>query len=624
MSNFLHKALIKSAQQKSRNKFDLSCNLIASHDFYQNFPVYVHEMIPNESIKVNVSSLTRTSPLQQPMYADVRMRYRAFFVPMRTIMYGFTDFYEQTVNTSINGIIQNVTRFKWGDLYDCLNSNQYNWTREVSESADYDYTYIDVSGTTTQHQHYRKFSYEGKLIFKILCALGYKLNIGMVDDNNATDKNTYVSAMPLLAFAKIWFDWFANPQYKESFTGEQYFHLISTTPTLTASNINDLFKNVIIVCYGADYFTSAWDNPTAPNDTLTSSVRVHDDTVINPLNAGSSTPSYQNEVTTYLDAYGSDRYGTQNGTPVLQNAAPSQGTGTMNGSPARISQYILNVLHSVTDFVKRQQMAGCRALDRYMADFGVQLKSEKLNRSVYLGKYDSSFNIGDVMQTTPDISDGTSTTHGVGSYTGKMINSSNGNFEYSTDEFGFFIITCYIEPMPMYVDGRPRHLYHLNKFDFFNGDFDNLGVQAIRVDELCSGCFSDAFVPSDYKADGIFAFAPRYAEYKVAKDNLIGDFLLTLYNGSLDGWTLARRYDCYRASENELDLKHSRNFCVSDASQFFDIFQDRKSLFDHFFTIFNFDVKIFAPMKTYYDMYDYSNEDGKDIAMSVNGTQITD
>lgn len=442
------------------------------------------------------------------------------------------------------------------------------------------------------------FTTEGRLIVKILTSLGYKLNIYSAGSQG--DSGTLVSAMPLLAFAKIWCDWFANPQYDTRRTIEAIFKRSSPALILDASDVANIFTVIKDVCYAEDYFTSAWDNPVGPNgDNLENNIKILDNTYPPTGSTSIGTNSVQTS-------------------PTGTNNTPNIHTEGDTAAVSPISQFMLNALHSVTDFVTRHKMVGSRALDRYMAENGIALESAKLDRSVYLGKARGEFNIADVTQTTP--TEGTQDI-GLGNYAGKMIGSGNGSFQYTSDEYGYIIVTTYIEPKNMYVDGRPRMLQHLTKLDFFNGDFDNLGVQAIRKDELAANGFqgySDYYTPS-----GVFGFTPRYAEYKVGLDNLSGDFLLDSKNASLDGWYLARRFQA-SAPSTETTFVHNAAFCVADNKDYRYIWQDATNTVDHFFTVFRFNVESYAPMKTMFDMYDYSNEDGKDLTMNINGTQLTD
>lgn len=618
MSNFLSKIKVKTASQAKRNKFDLSCVHNTTLDFFQNCPTYIKEMMPNETVKVNLNSFTRCSPLINPLFGNVSIVHRAFFVPCRVLMPSWNDFITQTPHYYGTGydryIPKFVPRIQLSALYEVFKYGGTYVTGSSSFQSPCDLTYKSSSASDAV-TYYLTFTNKGRFLYKLLNMLGYKLNIGNWHAAN-DDSSTYVSAMPLLAFAKIWSDWFSNPQYDTRSVIDGFF-TDTRDRVITHNEVMTILSNITGLCYNIDYFTAAWDNPTGPNgNTLEGSITMKDVS----LGAASNTAnaSFRNEVS---NSPVSSNASSMGNTPVIRG---EQTSSTPETEPNQISQYILNVLHSVTDYVTRHRLVGSRALDRYMAEYGIQLKSEKLNRSVYLGKFGNDFSIGDVTQTSPDVAEGSSSQFGVGSYTGKMIGGSNGNFEYTTDEFGFFVICSYIAPRVDYVFGRPRTLHHLSALDFFKGDFDCLGTQAVRQDELFVAQKVNTYQSgAAFKSDGVFGFTPRFAEYKHATDNLTGDYICDSKNTLLTGWTVQRegRLDKITGSYQNM-LFHSLGFCLADGNEYNDIWQDMSSDFDHFFTRFVFNVESYMPAKSLFDMFDYSNEDGKDLLMNLNGSNL--
>ena len=83
MANFFNFANITTGLQTKVNKFDESCQNLTTQDFYKLKPVYIKEMIPGESVKLNVNTWSRLSPLINPMLGSAQIVTRAFFVPMR-------------------------------------------------------------------------------------------------------------------------------------------------------------------------------------------------------------------------------------------------------------------------------------------------------------------------------------------------------------------------------------------------------------------------------------------------------------------------------------------------------------------------------------------------------------
>lgn len=622
MASFFGKVDMKVAQQARYSKFDLSCNHATTMDFYNLRPVYIKECVPNEKIKINMRTFSRLSPLIEPMMGSARFINRAFFVPMRTIMEGWTDFIEDTphmyAGDSVPSIINRVNSVTNTALIDMFFENSYdvasqNWTAfALCASGEFDTPdFVDSAGVKY------KLTHRGKYYLNVLNSLGYKLSFNL---GSGGDDSTEMSVLPLLAFARVFNDWYANTQYSNMQLPRKYF--VGKYRVFTFQDIYDILNSTWRVCYQADFFTQAWDNPVSPSNNNSSTISMAD----------SSTSNLQN-YSSKVQTNPSNTPSTTNTPVITQN-----GQNIQSSRIYTISQQVLDQVKHVTDYVKRKQLSGVREIDRYMAEFGVQLSDAKVNRSMYIGKNEVPVQISDVMQTSPNVDAGSSDSNGLGNYAGKGIAYGQDQFvNFETDEFGYLIILSYIEPNVSYVDGRPRMLQHLSRFHFFTPEFDNLGVQAIRVDEISAGQMdysADSIGRDLGNPDDIFGFAPRYAEYKQStnQDNITGDFRLASKNTSLDGWLLYRDLRPSVALSGVTGgnkLVHSLNFTLADGNLFNNIFMSRNSnndplgFFDHFFVMFRFDVDSWQKAMPLYETYDFDSE-GKEYQADLNGFQITD
>lgn len=601
MASFNNKVSLKVAQQQKRNKFDLSCVHVSTSDFFTPRPVYVHEAMPNETLSVSMESFARLSPLVEPFLGQCRIVNRAFFVPMRTVMPDWNEFITNApqysgssiylgtkVATVTHDVLQNLF-FENADYVKKYNSTDIDSnTLSICYTGDVAPDEVDFHFQNGLYVNYNDYvlTRKGKEFYNILCSLGYKIN--------CNEETTSFSSLPLLAYARCFMDWINNPAY-DNF--KQIYSYFKKRSNLGADHVYNLLNCVYNVPYESSYFTSAWDKPVGPNISV-SNVIIDDVTL--PTIAHSEVASIDsNDVSPYVRS--------------------SSGSSSVN-----LSQYIIDSLKHLTDYIKRKQFVGQRALDRYEAEFGIKLDSAKLERSIYLGSHTVDVQVSDVMQTAPNSTGGTSNSNGVGNYAGKGIAFGNDGFKFSTDEFGYFIIMSYIEPKVNYMYGRPRYLQHINYLDFFTPEFDNLGPQAIRQDEVyghdCTDASNHNFVP-----DRIFGYAPRFAEYKISTDNLTGDFLFQSKNVSLDGWVLSRNTDL--TSKNA--QIHSFDFCQASPYDFQNIFAVRNlseqllptSFFDHFFLQYRFKVDALMPCKPLYDQFEM-HSDGREISKDVNGNML--
>lgn len=613
MANFFSKGKVKVAQQSRANKFDFSHSHVTTMDFFQPRPVFTTMLKPNDSIDVNLTLMSRLSPLVKPFFGDVRFVNRAFFVPLRILSPYFLSFIEGTTYSTAEGVVQptfvpSVSNDVFVKMFvdhsvSSTSADKFLDSLAVQIPNDDTTTVYDFDAGPTGALKY-KFTYKGKLFFNILVGLGYKINFGRTLANQQ-DK-TIFKAFPLLAYCKLHFDWLRNPSYSTFVGLEKYF--TTDIGELNSDDVYSLLDGSYKLCYSADLFTSAWDQPVAPNnDNLTPQLDV---------------PDLQD----LFGQTGEVSSGNESGQPYYSPAVVNPGE---SNTATIITDYMLQILHKMTDLVKRKQLVGSRVLDRYMADYGVQLDSAKLDRSLYVGKIDTPVAVSDIMQTSPDAVSGSSTSTGVGDYSGKGVGAGSQKLtKFSTNEWGIFIVLSYIEPRNSYPYGRNRQFIGVNREDFFIDEFDAIGTQPIRQDELSSLSMKTGSVNFlDNPPSKIFGFTPRYSEYKTVQDNLSGDFLLDSKRSDLQGWYLCR--DFRRDHIDPELLVHSLGFTEGSAIGFENIWQyngdpSRNSLnfFDHFYCRFIFNVTKYSHMKNLYDYHDFES-DGKEMLMNINGTQVT-
>ena len=626
MAAFQDKFQVNSAITES-TKMDLSCDFITTGDFFEVTPVYIKEMVPGEHIRIQSEEFTRLQPLNVPTFGRGNINTRGFFVPMRTVMSQWNEFITDAPavtgalnsSTSPSMVVPSSVPIVNAELI-CeaflrqtgvtnfpaiLSLNTDSWgVSTTTAPGTYDFK-VNVQGTSW----YITLNQQGRRVKKTLESLGYK-----VYPKKSVAAGTYPnvpelrwSAMPLLAVAKVYVDWYINSAYGILYEDALWIQrmLNNVNPTavdIQAPEVVRLLNFIVMANYDSDYFVSAWDNPVSPNPTaFTSNIVYSDITFDNPYKSTV-------EVNTSISS---------NGTPYMRGFNGTSSSPT----PYYVSEYALTALKSLTDYMARHRMVGVHAFDRYLARFGKGLSDEQLRRSKYLGSHKGSIQFGDIMQTTSDVESGL----GLGKFAGKGISYDKGVFEYTTNEYGYIILISSIIPSVGYYQGIDRNLLHTNKLDFWTPEFDNLGVQTIASNEL--------YIPYDGTSNMIntysytFGFTPRYSEYKFSKDRLTGDFTVPSlnWNGDLDAWHFMRKFDDTSFAGDPSNVVHSKDFVNGsiDGDQYNRIFQgwNSKSPQDMFWMIWHFDVISHSPMKSMFDTYEFEDK-GRKIVEEVNGVKM--
>lgn len=620
MASFLDKIRIKTAVD-SNVKLDLSCNHISTANFMQFNVAYKKELVPGEKIKINMETFTRLAPMPVPTFGRANINNRAFFVPFRTVWDGWNDFITDTVHvTGVAsqsgdaiggvGISSKVPTFRNVSFVRAFLGNE-EYAEVLSSGLGEEPSVYDISGVvwhdTYTDQRYYKLTAKGRQVLKLIESLGYKflwaMGESLEDDNqylgNDYEWNPEFSALPLLCAAKVYIDWYYPSAYtvaEEALDIEAIINRPGNGKVLTYDDITKIINFIPVVNYDSDYFVSAWDNPTNPTAGAFSAVRIPD------VSSGD---------------YRSVTVGSFSGTPTSlgTNEAPvaTSYIGTQTSNTSSLSQYVVDSLKALTDYMKRHQLVGARALDRYLSRFGVNLPAEKLKRSVYLGSQTQPLQFGDVMSTAD--TDGAN----LGNYAGKGISYGDGNFEFETDEYGILVIISSIVPVTGYYQGIDRNNLHVTRLDYWTPEFDNLGTQAISKAELYSPLHAAEFRGVGNLYEGIFGWTPRYAEYKIGRDMLTGDFRYDTINAGADSWHLMRTFETNDAD----DLVHNSNFIKGlDAGQYSRIFYNTDAdAADKFNVIYNFNIVSYSPMKSMFDTYEFDSK-GKMVTEDVNGVKM--
>lgn len=660
MSNYLDKVNVNTAITEN-TKLDLGHTHITTANFFQFNPILCKEMVPGEKCDVNLMTFTRLQPLAVPTFGRCNIKLRSFFVPFRTIFKGWNDFITDTPhigsNGSWGGLLTSVPTVSNSTLVDWfVNSSisvgtpggqsvTFSWSKSGT-STTYDFAYVDNGG----NRSYRLFTEEGKQAYKILDSLGYKL---VFDGRNG---DVY-SALPILALARIYCDWYYPEAYINILnyaTLKLLLNFDSNNLALTSTNLNNIFSCILYSNYDSDYYNNAWDQPNSPNvgvystdfkiiniDSMSNVWDSPTGSAINKVMYAQSAVSNRSGM--YQAPSGNNPYEAADtiggaNAPFITTALGrnNSSTGNITTVGPMISEYLLHGLHALTDYMKRHQLVGSRAMDRYLARFGKMLTSEKMNRCNYIGSKNVPIQFGDVTSTADTAN------AGLGDFVGKGMGfDQNFSFDFNTEEYGYLITISSIIPAASVWQGVDRKVMHKSKLDFWTPEFDALGVQAMSTREVLgsdigkqSGAMSDA--SSSYMGfnDNVFGFVPRYGEYKKYDDQITGDFIVETLNNkaaSQTPWHLGRIFtsdDVYNGTSYDYaGFKHSLAFMqgMHDHNEYNRLFQyvakEGEVMPDPFTLIYDFQMVSQAPMKPLYDTYEFEDK-GRKITEQNNGVRV--
>lgn len=442
-----------------------------------------------------------------------------------------------------------------------------------------------------------------------------------------------MSALKLLAYYKAWFNLF-SPVREKSFVDTNCYWLIKKCSETNGTNIDtgtgnpavweaflDELSNECYYYLPMDYFSMGVVKPQQSNQDT--------DFV---MNSGATSAVFKNHNTgnyQTLEGNSNDNVtafrGSYNGAGVGPNVV-MQGSGNLSPLTIKLAFQMLK-------WANKNTVIG-RSIRQYLkVHFGVDDTNAIDDGGVYrIGSSRTNIQISDVMSTAE------SEQGYLGEYGGKGIGFGDSeSFDFTADKFGVWItITCVV-PESGYYQGYLKENRHLNRYQFFNSEFDALGYQVLERGEVMDdyNCDSADWNPrTQYQRTGAFCLVPRYSEYKVGRNIVNGDLsLIGLYN-SMAPYTLDRRiaggsYNSSGVGDTQSGLHRKivkpafvptvvydafRRIDPSDhLGQYNRIFNYGGNDLDHFIIHNVFDVQVYAPMKSLSTSFDTIDEGERTI-----------
>lgn len=568
---------------EARSKLDLPCDHVSSGMFMLLQPMYYRHTLKTERLNLKFTSVVRPNPLVVPTFGRIRQNLRHFFVPYRLVFPNWEEFIGDVVASNFNSSSQvvGVPCFAGQSLLDMFIDPGFNLTSVVSDpTALFDFNYNNT--------HY-KFTRLGRNYYKVLYSLGYEI---------VPDSKTFLyNALALLAYAKIYCDWYANSQYLNNFLYlklQQYFKFNDPTSrlVLTATDIYDILLFVRPAVYNTNpYFEDAWDNPVSPNNGNFTQFAFLDPT------SSSGTFVSQNS----------------SGTPeMFQGVDTSVSVGT---------KYLHDALQKLSTYQRRHALSGARAIDRVLAEYGLQTANLRLQRSIYVGVTSQDVDIKSIYATgNGSTADGQTSV--VGDYAGAGIGAGSDVIDFENDEEGIFITISTIQPSGGYYQGYDRLNRCLTKEQFYQSSFDSLGVQSIEKGEVYVSKDFDNFAASADDYAGHFGFTGRYGERKRSINRVSGDFAVSSVLVGSDAWHLMRGFNDAYFNGSVNNIVHSEDFCRgTDAEQYMRLFTYTEYTVDPFNLFLHVDCVSFAPCHKLVDTFDW-DLDSPQVSIDSNGSKL--
>lgn len=518
-----------------RSGFDIGRKNAFTAKVGELLPVYWDISMPGDKYKFNVEYFTRTQPVETSAYTRLREYFDFYAVPLRLLWKSAPSILTQ---------MQDINQIQALSLTQNLALGTYLPSFQISLLGTALYSLNNGSwspGNTGSKKNMFGFS-RADLSFKLLSYLGYGNIIGSVpssgnrwwstslknsnDSANYTQQyiqNNYVNVFPLLAYQKIYQDFFRWSQWENSNPSSynvDYFSGVS--PSLVEGlpvASSDYWKSDTMF----DLKYCNWNKDllmgVLPNS------QFGDVAVIDVSNSGSSDVvlGSGNKKSTV----GAASAVSSNTAPVPLFALQASASNTLPvGSSLRAdfsslqSQFSVLALRQAEALQRWKEISQSGDSDyreQIRKHFGVNLPQALSNMCVYIGGISRNLDISEV------VNNNLATEGDTAVIAGKGVGAGNGAFEYTTNEH--CVVMCIYHAVPLLdysITGQDGQLLVTDAESLPIPEFDNIGMEVLPMTQIFNSSLATAF--NLFNA----GYNPRYFNWKTKLDVINGAFTTTL------------------------------------------------------------------------------------------------
>lgn len=510
-----------------RSGFDLSKRVLFTSKVGELLPVYCKPTLPGDKWHINLQSFTRTQTVQSSAFTRIKEHLDFFFVPYHLLWRNFQDSFTQISNSS------NFAQSPYADVQisDKLPYiNQRTLFTEVINGKTLSLT--DEVGLNNLSQALKLLAYLGYSDLTQFSQDYIEKNKQAVINSNVQDVN--VSLMPLLAYQKVYYDFYRNDQWEDnnpSAFNVDYLTNVTDLSTQLISGRHLTESGMLTLHYAnfaKDLFTgllpkAQFGDASVVSSSIngTASVNVSGGTTSLSLTTDSGSELKTNVVSPALSHQGTPFYplGTemQNDTLAIQGSVRASGNVDVSKLSSDFTILQLRQSQALQKWKEITQCGDYNYRSQVEKHFGVKLPELMAHRCQFIGGSQGVVSINEVVNQNL-IADNEA------EIKGKGVGSINdGNFNYECKEHGLIIGIYYAIPYVDYkVSGTSRDLITINIADLPIPEFDKLGFEPFSVDEL--------FYKQGGYYSGFVGYAPRYYNYKTDIDEVKGAFAVSLPN----------------------------------------------------------------------------------------------
>ena len=518
-----------------RSGFDIGRKNAFTAKVGELLPVYWDISMPNDKYKFNVEYFTRTQPVETSAYTRLREYFDFYAVPLRLLWKSAPSVLTQMQDINQIQALSLTQNLSLGTYLPSLTLNFLS--KAVTSLGGNSVSAGSSSSSVNSFGFFRS-----DLAFKLLSYLGYGNFIQntpaansrwwstSVVHKSSTDsytqqyiQNNYVNIFPLLAYQKIYQDFFRWSQWENSNPSSynvDYFTGVSPLLTSSFPSPSDGYWKSDTMF---DLRYCNWNKDmlmgVLPNS------QFGDVAVIDIPNSAASDvvigPDGKKSKIGVASAI------TSNSAPVpffalqasASNTVPSASTLRVDLSTLQ-SQFTVLALRQAEALQRWKEISQSGDSDyreQIRKHFGVNLPQALSNMCTYIGGISRNLDISEVVNNNLAAEGDTAV------IAGKGVGAGNGTFEYTTNEH--CVVMCIYHAVPLLdytITGQDGQLLVTDAESLPIPEFDNIGMEVLPMTQIFNS--PKASIVNLFNA----GYNPRYFNWKTKLDVINGAFTTTL------------------------------------------------------------------------------------------------
>lgn len=518
-----------------RSGFDIGRKNAFTAKVGELLPVYWDISMPGDKYKFSVEYFTRTQPVETSAYTRLREYFDFYAVPLRLLWKSAPSVLSQmqdvnsiqalsfTQNLSLGTYLPSFHLYFLSLILQRLNGDSKDPGSPSSLKNLFGFTRADLS-------------------FKLLSYLGYGNFLNFTPSSNSrwfstslknTDdsasytqqyvQNNYVNAFPLLAYQKIYQDFFRWSQWERAnpssfnvdyYTGVSPLLLASVPPFSDKFWKSDTMFDLKYCNWNKDMLMGVLPNSQFGDVAVIDVSKTGDSNVV--LGSGSSASKVGNPspITNPLAQVPFYAFQASADKPVPANSFLHVDLGSLQ---AQFTVLALRQAEALQRWKEISQSGDSDYREQIRKHFGVNLPQALSNMCTYIGGISRNLDISEVVNNNLAAEGNTAV------IAGKGVGAGNGSFTYTTPEH--CVVMCIYHAVPLLdytLTGQDGQLLVTDAESLPIPEFDNVGMEVLPMTQVFNSSLATAF--NLFNA----GYNPRYFNWKTKLDVINGAFTTTL------------------------------------------------------------------------------------------------